>query len=248
MIVPTLGERPESLRRCLHSIRSQSVPCQVVVIATKSASDLCIDGDLFDEFIQLGRRGLSRAIRAGEEVLDKDIGIFGWLGDDDYLTPESLSLSSAKLKQVTDASFSTGAVVYENSAGETLRKHFPRRLPSFLLPYVPNQFAQPGSLFSRSAYKEVHGVDVGLNFSMDLDLFLKLSRIGKPAIVDEEVAHYVWDRGTLSSENIWAAELESIQTRLRHTPPPLKLCNLINLHTQVRLAMVTRKLGLSSLK
>ncbi len=100
--VPTLGSRPEWLRACLRSLTTQSKRVDVVVIGpshARGAREMANDFGASYESEQ--GSGLSAAVNqvwryAGNEY-------FGWLGDDDLLTPDSIRLTFTALAEKRSA-------------------------------------------------------------------------------------------------------------------------------------------------
>jgi hypothetical protein len=62
----------------------------------------------------------------------------------------------------------------------------------------PQLIPQPGSLFRRDAYEQTGGLDFRYKWAFDLDLFIRLSRVGKFKNTPRVLAKFRWHDGSLS--------------------------------------------------
>jgi hypothetical protein len=247
-IVPTLGNRLDSLIRNLKSIREQSIVSFIVIVGPQDGLRLEIDPTLFDVQISQKKPGLSNAISEGERHIPPKVKVFGWLGDDDYLEKDSLREIVGKLLSDERAVAAFGNVNYVDECGNIIYRMSPKPWKVSAILFLPNPIPQPGSLFRRSSYIEAEGINPDLLFSMDLDLFIRLSKLGRLVKIDKTIASYTWTPGTISYENMFRADMESIRVRLAHTPFWLVVPNWLNLTLQVFIANSIRKLrGIRSL-
>ena len=244
IVVPTLGKRPELLIRCLESIRSQRVPKHIVLVDS-SAGTLCQSDihHLVDKIIETEPAGLSAAINAGFKHLEQGCQVFTWLGDDDFFAPDGLVRLSAALLSSPGSPFSAGGCNYLDDKGRIFWKLEPNNFGVLKTKYLTTAFAQPACLIRTISFEQIGGLSEDLHFAMDLDLWLKLSGLGKPAIVRDTVANYTWHESSLSAANELEAIEEAKQVRRQNMGPFLAAPSAAIAH----IAYLRSKLGISTL-
>ena len=198
IVVPTLGRRPEYLLEALKSIRDAG-KCFIVIVAPVQA-DLgkVIDRSFFDELVEDPMQGLVEAINTGVRALPKQIEYFNWLGDDDTLTPNSLRMSSSPLKDDPEIVCVFGMCQYINQDGQPIYKNKSGRFAVPLLKFGPQLIPQPGALFRRTSFNKVGGLDPTYQCAFDLDLLLKLKKIGKFYYIPNQLSSFRWHSDSLS--------------------------------------------------
>lgn len=217
VVVPTLGQRPEYLRRTLDSLKAQrGVGVAVVVVAPAAAQDVAAEcahrGVLFVE--QTGR-GMSQAINQGWEAAGAGAEFWGWLGDDDLLPPHSLHTAVAALQAAPHASMVYGRCCYIDENDHPLFEARPSRFAARLLRYGPDLVPQPGSLARAAAVRAVGCLDESLRFAMDLDLFLKLQEVGPIIYVPQKLASFRWHGGSTTRGDPTGSDSEARMVRQR---------------------------------
>ena len=198
IVVPTLGSRPEYLLEALESIRNAG-KCFIVIVAPIQANvDKVIDRSFFDELVEDPMQGLVEAINTGVRALPKQIEYFNWLGDDDTLTPNSLRMSSSPLKDDPEIVCVFGMCQYINQNGQPIYKNKSGRFAVPLLKFGPQLIPQPGALFRRTSFNKVGGLDPTYQCAFDLDLLLKLKKIGKFHYIPNQLSSFRWHSDSLS--------------------------------------------------
>ena len=198
IIVPTLGSRPEYLLEALASIRNAG-KCFIVIVAPIQADvDKVIDRSFFDELVEDPMQGLVEAINTGVRALPKQIEYFNWLGDDDTLTPNSLRMSSSPLKDDPEIVCVFGMCQYINQDGQPIYKNKSGRFAVPLLKFGPQLIPQPGALFRRTSFNKVGGLNPTYECAFDLDLLLKLKKIGKIHYIPYQLSSFRWHSDSLS--------------------------------------------------
>ena len=172
--IPSLGLRPEYLSQTICSVRSQSVPCKLVVATTSEHVERFVGLDI-DDVVLCDRPGIGAAVNAAWSAHPSEL--VGWIGDDDLLLPESLARAAAYL-QNHSASAVFGNCVVIDELGDILRVMRPTRFALQMARVGPNVVPQPGALFRFSMVERVGLLDEKLRYSMDLDLWLKLLPLG----------------------------------------------------------------------
>src|SRR2546423_10635114 len=93
-VIPTLGRRNEWMRLSIGSIQHQMVDdVRVVVIGPSGSPAEAVAQDLGVDYVRFDRPGQSAAINEVWRTLGADAAYFGWLGDDELLSPVSLFAS-----------------------------------------------------------------------------------------------------------------------------------------------------------
>ena len=215
IIVPTLGSRPEYLLEALASIRNAG-KCFIVIVAPIQADvDKVIDRSFFDELVEDPMQGLVEAINTGVRALPKQIEYFNWLGDDDTLTPNSLRMSSSPLKDDPEIVCVFGMCQYINQDGQPIYKNRSGRFAVPLLKFGPQLIPQPGALFRRTSFNKVGGLDPTYECAFDLDLLLKLKKLGKIHYIPYQLSSFRWHSDSLSvkSRRVSAREARNIRQK-----------------------------------
>ncbi len=222
IVVPTLGRRPEYLDQSLNSIQNAvndgNVPF-VVLVAPSSldASKYLAEGKI-NLVMQDNGLGLADAINSGFSAMPIQIEYMNWLGDDDMLSPGSLSITSSYLDKNSRSVLVFGSCDYIDGDGNVVWKNIsgPHAVP--LLRFGPDLIPQPGALFRKNAFWEVQGLDTKYAWAFDFDLFIKLSQIGKLSYVKSTLSSFRWHPESLSVEHRRQSVAEASAVRVSHLP------------------------------
>ena len=227
IVIPTLGDRPEYLNESIESIRRGGDSYILIVRPVKARS---IDENLavkVDRIIDDPGTGLARAINEGIRSLPTEIQFASWLGDDDRLTTQSLSKASRTLEIESSAVFVFGQCQYIDGAGNPLWLNKSGKWTELLMLCGPQLIPQPGSLFRRSSFEQVGGLDESLKWAFDLDLFLKLRKLGKFGFLKEPLAEFRWHEGSLSVGSRQGSVDEASKVRRQHLPQVIKQASVV---------------------
>ena len=193
-----MGTRPELLKQCLQSIR-EAGPAFVAIVAPNK--DVVVDGldkALFDLFVPDPMLGLAVAVNAGILALPETASFINWLGDDDLLIPGSLAITLDVLTNNPKAVLAYGGCEYIDENGALLWKNKSGRYASPLLHFGPQLIPQPGALMRRDAYTAIGGLNTSYKWAFDLDLLIRLKKVGTLQFVDTTLAKFRWHEGSLS--------------------------------------------------
>lgn len=238
LVVPTLGDRPKFLVQCLESIRAAgSVYVLVVAPASFHATELTKSG-LIDEVLLDNGTGLPQAINLGVAALPEGIEYVNWLGDDDLLIPDSLVETAAVLVRNPRSPMVYGACDYIDEKGNIILKNQSGSWAVPLLRFGPDLVPQPGALFRRSAFNFVGGLSTEYSLAFDLDLLIRISKIGKPMFINKTLAKFRWHPESLSVAQRNKSVQEASRVRLAHLPsflrpisflwePPVRFATLV---------------------
>jgi hypothetical protein len=230
IVVPTIGGRPEYLPLSLASIRAAiDDPKDVyILLVGRPGFDPKPYEHLIDEYRDEPEPGLAAKINFGLRALPSDIEFFNWIGDDDLLTPGSLSIA---LKTITDPRHSSqgippvlvfGGCEYIDPAGKPIWNQKSGQWAVPLLRFGPQLIPQPGALYRRDAFEAVGGLSTNFGWAFDFNLFLSLSKIGRAIYVPQNLANFRWHPGSLSVSRRRESVAEASQVRKAHLPAALR--------------------------
>ena len=198
IVVPTLGRRREFLEKNLESIRGQSVPADIVIVAPAGNATAESAAERFGAELVSDPGSLPAAINAGVAITRPQHEFVNWLGDDDLLEPESLAATTAALDADPGAVVAFGHCRYVDDQGRELWTSRAGSWAPRILPWGPDLIPQPGMLVRMEAWRTVGGVDETYRFAFDLDLLLRLKRLGRLKPVDQIVSAFRWHADSLT--------------------------------------------------
>lgn len=222
IVVPTLGSRLSFLNDCLLSVRRAGEAHICVVAPDGCDLSSLFDAGLVDQVIEDPRLGLAAAIDAGIRGIPCEVSYVNWIGDDDLLVEDSLNLTSHFLDSHPEVDLVFGSCRYIDELGKLI---WTNRSGSWAIPLMrfgPCLVPQPGSLFRRSTYLEVGGLDSRYKWAFDFDLFLKISKTGKLAYLPRGLAAFRWHPGSLSVGGRSGSVREASQIRRSYLPVGLR--------------------------
>ena len=198
IVIPTMGTRPEFLRQSLASIHSAG-SATIHIVAPESAKLASVlDPSSYYALIVDPGTGLSAAIDAGLRSFTSNIEYINWLGDDDLLTEGSLNHALRILADNPNIALIYGGCEYVDGDGKSLWLNKSGSYAKYLMRCGPQLIPQPGSLFRRDAYEKIGGLDYQYKWAFDLDLLIRLSRVGKLQFTPRTLAKFRWHDGSLS--------------------------------------------------
>ncbi len=112
-----------------------------------------------------------------------------------------------------------GKCQYNDPMGIPLWINHSGRLASRIMGFGPQLVPQPGSLFKREIFNSVGGLDPRYQFAFDLDLFLRIRRIGIIDYIPELLAQFRWHSGSLSVSSRTESVTEASLIRVKALPP-----------------------------
>jgi GT2 family glycosyltransferase len=198
LVVATLGQRPTFLRETLQSIRTQSVPADVVVVAPESSETTRAQAAEFDCRFVPDPGSLTGAINLGVAEGLGGHEFVNWLNDDDLLEPGSLEATTGLLDSDRAAVVAYGACRYIDSEGRDLWISRAGPWANRILSWGPDLIPQPGMLVRASAWSRVGGLDESYRFAFDLDLLLRLRTLGTLRDTGVVVSAFRWHEDSLT--------------------------------------------------
>ena len=226
IVVPTLGKRPEFLSQCLESIKragSGENFAFVVVVAPESFSaETYFASGLAHKLVLDPGKGLSEAINTAMAAMPDSVEYLNWLGDDDVLTQNSLDLAAGTLDNNHDIAAVFGGCDYIDPNGTIVWTNNSGQWAVRLLRFGPDLIPQPGALFRKDSFEIVGGLNANYDWAFDLDLFIKLSKVGKVRHLNSKLSNFRWHPESLSVEYRQKSVNEASSVRISHLPRFLK--------------------------
>lgn len=217
MVLPTLGDRLETLQETLDSIDLQRTDVSlrlVVVTPTRAQNARALAEKYGATIVDDPGVGISEAINAGIRTRNGE-EFYAWMGDDDLFRPDGLKQLVELFNHAPDAIVAYGACDYIDEYGNVLARSKAGRIAQFLLSWGPDLIPHPGSMIRLDALESVGCFDTSLKYAMDLDAFLKLKRIGKFVSTTTPVSAFRWHPNslTVASRKNSGAESEAVKAR-----------------------------------
>ena len=190
VVLPTLGDRLETLEVTLRSIDEQRADVEVtlVVVLPSAAAGARSLAERFGALVlDDARQGISEAINTGvRAATDEDY--YAWMGDDDLFRAGGLKTLRDMLDGDRSAVVSYGGCDYIDTAGRTIGSSRAGRVARWLLPWGPDLIPHPGSMIRLDALRAIGLFDTSLKYAMDLDVFLSLRAHGRFMSTRESVS------------------------------------------------------------
>ncbi len=175
IVVPTLGTRREWLTSAVESIERQGEPVELCIVAPPAAVERLREWLPERRIVGEERAGIVAAIETGWDAL-ADCDVLSWLGDDDELTPGSVSAALRHFSARRGATMVYGDYEFVDAGGRTQATVRPGRWAVAFLRVGQNFIAQPGCLYSRRAIAQSGGLSATLRLAFDAALHLQLGR------------------------------------------------------------------------
>lgn len=144
---------------------------------------------------------LPAAINLGIERSLRGHRFVSWLGDDDLLEPGSFEAVVDLLEKSPEASAGFGACRYIDEEDRELWVSRAGRWAPVILAWGPDLIPQPGMLIRSGAWRRVGGLDCSYELAFDLDLLLRLKRVGALVSTRTVVSSFRWHGDSLTVDD-----------------------------------------------
>ncbi len=141
-----------------------------------------------------------------------------WLNSDDFYYPGALAAAAEAYLAAPDAPFYFGNGYRVDRAGRKISEFFPNgevRFRRDAAIFGLNCVLQPSTFIRRAAFEEVGGLDDSLHYGFDSNLWIELSKLGRPRAMRGYIAasREYGETKTASGSFVRAEELRSIAER-----------------------------------
>lgn len=182
------------LEKAIRSVLNQSCHDYELIIIDGASTDNSVEiirkyADRLAWWVSESDKGQSEAFNKGFAKAKGDFYL--WLNADDLLLPGSLEAASRYLREHPDCKWLAGNTVYFDSEEKIYRCLYGPYWNSWLMKQtlVCNMVNGPSSIFHRSLFEKVGGIDPNLHYVMDLDLWIKFVDAGARY---HRLHRYVW--------------------------------------------------------
>jgi GT2 family glycosyltransferase len=224
VVVPTLGDRLDTLRKTLKSVAVQrdGHPLTLALVAPASATEArALAADMGALVLDDPRHGISAAVNVGIGAATTE-RYLAWAGDDDLFRPGGLAALAAALDADPSASASFGRCDYIDDQDRVIGVSRAGSLAPRILGWGPDLIPQPAAMVRLSTLTAIGGYDESLRFAMDLDAFLRLKRRGRLVSVPMTTAAFRWHPDSLTVSDRGGSTREAQQVRHRYLPGALR--------------------------
>ncbi len=159
--------------------------------------------------------GQADAIAKGFRMATGDI--LCWLNSDDIFYPGALQIVAGHFAADEECGCLYGRTMYTDEDGTFISEYPTQTFDLSILP-VRNFICQPATFFKRSAYEAVGGVDPTLRYSMDYDLWIRMTKVARFCYLPELLATYrlhTQSKSVSPAESV-ANHAEGLATTVRH--------------------------------
>ena len=224
VVLPTLGDRLEFLETTLRSCRdlAELVPTTVAMVVPTAAVHARALGSQYGAvLIDDPGSGMADAVNAGLGARTSE-EFYVWVGDDDELVPQGVAALMEALGNRPSAVVAYGHCDYIDGTGSVIGRSKAGGLATALLPWGPNLIPHPGTIVRLDALEAVGGFDSRLSYALDLDVFLKLRRVGDFITAPLVSARFRWHGDSATVADRSSSAREAIIVKNRHLPAWLR--------------------------
>jgi glycosyltransferase involved in cell wall biosynthesis len=221
IVIPSLNQG-RFIGTAIRSVLDQRVDVPV----TLAIVDACSTDQTMDE-IHAAIEGVDgssvRLVREPDggqaDAINKGIAlgsaeVVGWLNADDRLLPGALARAAAAF--APGVAFVYGDTRYIDENGAALFDLHEQDFRRTDLLWGPCYVAQPSTFVAGSAWRAVGGLRTDLHYAMDLDLWLRLSRVGRVVHLAELLSEFRVHATSKTVASAVAARREAREVRRAH--------------------------------
>jgi len=210
VVIPNLNQS-HFLETALTSLRYQAVPLELAVMDGGSTDNFSKVVEKYSDIITYLHseqdEGQAAAIKEGKDITTGDI--VAWLNADDYYFPGVLEMVAAQFNKNPEVDVVYGDAVHVSPEGFFL-SYFPPIQEFNTNDLTRTCFiCQPACFVRRSAYERIGGINADLVYTMDWDLWCRLSDAGaKFYYLPKTLAAVRYYPGTKTLSRNWKRYME----------------------------------------
>lgn len=216
IVIPTKFEREEYLLECIKSIRDAGDAFILLLAPENPVKEERFLALVDKVTIQETGGSLASKINAAFRQLPSSCKFVTWLGDDDLLTANSLDRSLHAFRNHPEIDLVYGSCDYIDAKGRKIGQNQSGTWAQRLMYFGPFLIPQPGSLWRRSAFDLIGGLDGSFHLAFDHDLFLRLTKHSRAMFINSTQAEFRWHAGSLSVSRRWQSVMEASRARRKH--------------------------------
>ena len=180
VVLPTLGERIDSFKEALVTVSATAelVSLRLIVVLPVTAQKARLLAEEHGaEIVDDPRQGLAGAMNAGIAARAGEKYYVG-LGDDDLLRPSGIRALLNRAEERQGVVVAYGACDYIDAESRVIGTNRVGKLATLILSWGPNLIPHPGALVELDALEGIGGFALNRPYTMDLDAFLQLKKVG----------------------------------------------------------------------
>ncbi|TFC27304.1 glycosyltransferase [Cryobacterium sp. TMT1-3] len=224
VVLPTLGERIDSLKEALASVSATAkvVNLRLIVVLPVIAQEArLLAAEHGAEIIDDPRQGLAGAMNAGIAARAGEKYYVG-LGDDDLLRPTGIRALFHRAEEHQDVVVAYGACDYINAESRVIGTNRVGKLATLILSWGPNLIPHPGALVDLDALQGIGGFALNRPYTMDLDAFLQLKKVGRFVFVPDAVSAFRWHADSLTVADRRKSAAEALDVKRSYLPAAVR--------------------------
>lgn len=200
IITPSYNQG-QYIEETINSVLSQNYPNLEYIIIDGGSNDNTVDvikkyEKYLTYWVSEADNGQAHAINKGFKKATGEI--INWLNSDDLLEQGALFTIANRFSENQDIVFIYGQIIEFDENGNLPFKHFPTKDLPFRY-FYDFPYAQPACFYKKDIVKGLGYLDENFQFTMDLDLFVRILSKHKAFQINNVLARFRWHSDSKSS-------------------------------------------------
>lgn len=208
------------LEKTILSVLEQGYPNLEYIIIDGGSTDESVEiirkyADRLTYWVSEPDRGQSHAINKGFERATGEI--FGWLNSDDWYHPGALQAVADAFAANPEAGAVVGAGNYVDETGSVIDLNVPKGISlDSIYSWFDEYFWQPSCFFTHEAWMQCGPLNEGLEYAMDLDLWIKLAKKYQFAAIETLLSTSLKHPFAKTTAQAHASDLAAMEVIINH--------------------------------